>query len=135
MRVKAKLDGTKDLRQLLIGEYEEHEYAFQIFASYAAWFSTRDLSGRYLDVRNNGYNGAREYTFTGIRTPNGLMLSLDGAVPVVNVPRAKVLSLKNLRRFIVGRGLKPGESVVKVEVGVGWPSDVPKFKRREDLFK
>ena len=135
VRVKAKLDGTKDLRQLLIGEYKEHEFAFQIFASYAAWFSTRDLVGRYLDVRNNGYNEAREYTFTGIRTQSGLMLSIDGSVPVVNVPRAKVLSLKNLRRFVVGRGLKPGESVVKAEVGVGWPSDVPKFKRREDLFK
>ena len=45
------------------------------------------------------------------------------------------MSLKNLRRFVVGRGLEPGESVVKAEVGVGWPSDVPKFKRREDLFK
>ena len=135
VRVKAKLDGTKDLRQLLIGEYKEHEYAFQIFASYAVWFSTRDLNGKYLDVRHNGYKEAREYTFTGIRTPNGLMLSVDGSVPVVNVPRAKVLSLKNLRRFVVGRGLKPGESVVKAEVGVGWPSDVPKFKRREDLFK
>ena len=135
VRVKAKLDGTKALRQLLIGEYKEHEYAFQIFASYAVWFSTRDLGGRYLDVRHNGYNGAREYTFTAIRTPKSLMLSVDGAVPVVSMPRAKVLSLKNPRRFIVGRGLKPGESVIKAEVGVGWPSDVPKFKRREDLFK
>ena len=135
VRVKAKLDGTKDLRQLLIGEYKEHEFAFQIFASYAAWFSTRDLVGRYLDVRNNGYKEAREYTFTGIRTQSGLMLSIDGSVPVVNVPRAKVLSLKNLRRFVVGRGLKPGETVIKAEVGTGWPSDVPKTKTREDLFK
>ena len=135
VRVKAKLDGTKDLRQLLIGEYEEHEYAFQIFASYAVWFSTRDLNGRYLDVKQDRYKKAREYTFTGIRTPQGLMLSVDGSIPTVSVPRAKVLSLKNLRRFIVGRGLKSGERVIKAEVGTGWPSNVPKFKRREDLFK
>ena len=135
VRVKVKLDGTEGLRQLLIGEYEEHEYAFQIFANYAVWFSTRDLNGKYLDVKQDCYKGGREYTFTGIRTPKRLMLSVDGSVPAISVPRAKVLSLKNLRRFIVGRGLKAGESVVKVEVGTGWPSDVPRFKRREDLFK
>ncbi|MBQ3287838.1 MAG: PD40 domain-containing protein [Kiritimatiellae bacterium] len=135
VRVKVKLDGTEGLRQLLIGEYEEHEYAFQIFANYAVWFSTRDLNGRYLDVKQDCYKGGREYTFTGIRTPERLMLSVDGSVPAISVPRAKVLSLKNLRRFIVGRGLKAGESVIKVEVGTGWPSDVPRFKRREDLFK
>ena len=135
VRVKARLNGTKDLRQLLIGEYKEHEYAFQIFTSYAAWFSTRDLTGRYLDVRQDACKGPGEYTFTGIRTPNGLMLSVNGSEPKVNVPRAKVLPLKNLSRFIVGRGLRPGETVIKAEVGSGWPSDVPKFRRREDLFK
>ena len=135
VRVKAKLDGTKGLRQMLIGEYEEHEYAFQVFANYAVWFSTRDLNGNYLDVRQDRYKGGREYTFTGIRTSKELMLSVDDSLPTVSVPRAKVLSLKNLKRFIVGRGLKPGERIVKVEVGTGWPSNVPKFKKREDLFK
>ena len=135
VRIKVKLDGTKDLRQLLIGEYDEHQYAFQIFASYAVWFSTRDFDGKYLDVKQDRYKGGREYVFTGIRTTKGLMLSVDGSVPMVNVPRAKVLSLQSLKRFIVGRGLKPGEKIIKAEVGTGWPSDVPKFKRREDLFK
>ena len=135
VRVKVKLDGTEGLRQLLIGEYAEHEYAFQVFANYAVWFSTRDFNGRYLDVKHDGYKGGREYTFTGIRTPKSLMLSVDGSVPAIGVPRAKVLSLKNLKRFIVGRGLKDGEKIIKVEVGTGWPSDVPKFKKREDLFK
>ena len=134
-RVKVKLDGSKDLRQLLIGDYKEHEYAFQTFASYAVWFSTRDMVGRYLDVKLDCYKGAREYTFTAIRTPGKLLLSVDGSLPIVSVPRAKVISLDNVRRFVVGRGLKPGESVVKAEVGTGWPNDVPKFKRREDLFK
>ena len=134
-RVKVKLDGSKDLRQLLIGDYKEHEYAFQTFASYAVWFSTRDTSGRYLDVKLDCYNGAREYTFTAIRTSGKLLLSVDGALPIVSVPRAKVISLDNIRRFVVGRGLKPGESVIKAEVGTGWPTNVPKFKKREDLFK
>ena len=81
------------------------------------------------------YNGAREYTFTAIRTPGKILLSVDGSLPIVSVPRAKVISLGSIRRFVVGRGLKPGESVVKAEVGTGWPNEVPKFKRREDLFK
>ena len=135
VRVKVRLDGTEGLRQLLIGEYAEHQYAFQVFANYAVWFSTRDFNGQYLDVKQSSYKGGREYTFTGIRTPHALMLSTDGSMPTVNMPRAKVLSLKNLKRFIVGRGLKPGESVIKAEVGTGWPDNVPKAKRREDLFK
>ena len=134
-RVKVKLDGSKDLRQLLIGDYKEHEYAFQTFASYAVWFSTRDTTGRYLDVKLDCYKGAREYTFTAIRTPGKMLLSVDGTLPIVSVPRAKVISLDNIRRFVVGRGLKPGESVIKAEVGTGWPANVPKFKKREDLFK
>ena len=135
VRVKASLNGATDLRQLLIGEYKEHECAFQMFTSYAAWFSTRDLTGRYLDVRQDACKGPGECTFTGIRTPNGLLLSVNGSEPKVNVPRAKVLSLRNLVRFIVGRGLKPGEAVIKAEVGTGWPGDVPKRRRREDLFR
>ena len=134
-RVKAKLDGTDGLRQLLIGDYREHEYGFQIFANRDVWFSTRDTAGRYLDVKQTKYREGREYTFTAIRTPTRLLLSVDGCVPKVNVPRGKVISLENLRRFVVGRGLKSGESVIKAEVGTGWPVDVPRFKRREDLFK
>ena len=134
-RVKVKLNGSKDLRQLLIGDYKEHEYAFQTFASYAVWFSTRDTAGRYLDIKQDCYKEAREYTFTAIRTSNKLLLSVDGAPPKVSVTRAKVISLGTIKRFVVGRGLKAGEAVIKAEVGTGWPSNVPKFKKREDLFK
>lgn len=135
VRVKVRLDGTAGLRQLFIGDYAEHEYGVQIFANRDVWLSTRDHTGRYLDVKQARYTEGREYTFTGIRAAGRLLLSVDGSVPAVAVPRAKVLSLDHLRRFIVGRGLKSGESVVKVEVGTGWPTDVPKFKKREDLFK
>ena len=134
-RIKVRLDGSKDLRQLLIGDYKEHEYAFQTFASHAVWFSTRDTAGTYLDVKQDCYKEAREYAFTAIRTPNKLFLSVDGAPPKVSGTRGKVISLGTIRRFIVGRGLKAGEAVVKAEVGTGWPTDVPKFKTREDLFK
>ena len=135
-RIKVRLNGSQSLRQLLIGDYKEHEYGFQTFArDYTVWFSTRDTGGRYFDVMNRCYKEAREYTFTAIRTPTRLLLSGDGAVPAVSVPRGKVISLENIRRFIVGRGLKPGDVVIKAEVGTGWPNDVPKFKRREDLFK
>ena len=134
-RVKVRLDGSKDLRQLLIGDYREHEYAFQTFVSYAVWFSTRDMAGRYLDIRQDCYKEAREYTFTAIRTGGKLFLSVDGAPPKMSGTRAKVISLGRIRRFVVGRGLKPGERILKAEVGTGWPRDVPRFKTREDLFK
>ena len=135
VRVKVRLDGTKGLRQLLIGEYKEHEYAFQVFADYAVWFSTRYFNGDYLDVWQDCYKGGREYTFTCIRTSKALMLSVDGSVPAVKMLGLQALSLVNLKRFIVGRGLKSGERVVKAEVGTGWPTEVPKSKKREDLFR
>ena len=56
-------------------------------------------------------------------------------MPKVSATRGKVISLGKIRRFIVGRGLKAGEAVLKAEVGTGWPDDVPKFRKREDLFK
>lgn len=134
-RVKVRLDGSKDLRQLLIGDYEEHEVAVQTFVSYAAWFSTRDATGRYLDIRQDCYARPGEYTLTAIRTAGKLYFSVDGAMPKVSATRGKVISLGKIRRFIVGRGLKAGEAVLKAEVGTGWPDDVPKFRKREDLFR
>lgn len=135
VRVRVRLDGTKGLRQLLIGEYKEHEYAFQVFANYAVWFATRYFNGDYLDVWQDCYKEGREYTFTCIRTSKALMLSVDGSVPAVKMLGLQPLSLVNLKRFIVGRGLKPSERVIKAEVGTGWPIDVPKSKKREDLFR
>ena len=63
-----------------------------------------------------------------------LLISVNGAPPTIDAP-CDTMSLDHSLRFIVGRGLKPGESVIKVEVGSGWPLEIPKDKRREDLFK
>lgn len=134
-RVRARLGGSKDLRQLLICDYEEHELALQTFVSYALCFSTRDSTGRYLAIRQDRNDRPGEHTFTAIRTADALYLSVDGAPPTVSTTRGNVISLGKIRRFVVGRGLKAGEAVLKAEVGTGWPSDVPKSRKREDLFK
>ena len=134
-RVRVRLDGSDDLRQLLIGDYEEHGCALQTFVSHAVWFSTRDTAGRYLDVRQDCCREPGEYTLTAIRTPDRLMLSVDGSHPKISAAKSKVISLGSIRRFVVGRGLKAGEAVIRAEVGTGWPDDVPKFKTREDLFR
>ena len=133
LRVKAKLDGTIGLRQLLIGEYKEHELGFQAIADRTIWFSSRFLNGNFAGVNSKAYKGGGEYTITGIRTARRLLVSVNGNVPT-SLP-ADMISLNNLRRFVVGRGLKAGEAVIKAEVGTGWPNNVPKFRRREDLFK
>lgn len=134
VRIKAKLDGTPGLRQLLIGDYNEHELGFQTIVDRTVWFSTRLLNKNFTGSNSKAYKGGGEYTITGIRTARRLLVSVNGCVPDT-FPPADMLSLDNLRRFVVGRGLKNGESVIKVEVGTGWPTDVPKFRRREDLFK
>ena len=133
VRVKAKLDGTPGLRQLLIGVYKEHELGFQVYVDKAAWFSTRRWSGHFTGAQSSAYRDNGEYTITGIRTKKRLLVSVNGDAPVI-MP-ADMLPLNNFWHFIVGRGLKRGESVIKAEVGTGWPNDVPKDKRRENLFK
>ena len=103
--------------------------------SYALCFSTRDSAGRYLAIRQDRNDRPGEHTFTAIRTADALYLSVDGAPPTVSTTRGNVISLGKIRRFVVGRGLKAGEAVLNAEVGTGWPSDVPKSRKREDLFK
>ena len=134
VRIKAKLDGSIGLRQLLIGDYKEHELGFQTFVDRTVWFSTRLPNRNFTAANAKAYKGAGEYTITGIRTAKRLLVSVNGDVPAAIMP-AGTLSIENLRRFVVGRGLKKGEAVIKAEVGTGWPSDVPKTKTREDLFK
>lgn len=134
VRIKAKLDGSIGLRQLLIGDYKEHELGFQTFVDRTVWFSTRLPNRNFTAANAKAYKGAGEYTITGIRTAKRLLVSVNGDVPAAIMP-AGTLPIENLRRFIVGRGLKKGESVIKAEVGTGWPSDVPKTKTREELFK
>lgn len=134
VRLKVKLDGTAGLRQLLIGDYAENSLGFQLFANRDVWFSARGSTGQFAGAKLAAYKEAGDYTFTGIRTGKRLLVSVNGSTPAVAVSGG-MLSLDHLRRFIVGRGLKAGESVIKAEVGVGWPDDVPKSKRREDLFK
>ena len=134
VRIKAKLDGTPGVRQLLIGDYKEHELGFQTIVDRTVWFSTRLPGKTWVAANSRAYKGAGDYTITGIRTGSRLLVSVNGDVPVAVMP-ARMLSLDNLKRFVVGRGLKKGESVIKAEVGLGWPADVPKNKTREELFK
>ena len=136
VRIKAKLDGTHGVRQLLIGDYKEHGLGFQAFVDRTVWFSTRFPDGKFAFANAKAYKGAGVYTITGIRTGKRLLVSVNGDVPSAVEPQhGMMISLDNLKRFVVGRGLKKGESVIKAEVGTGWPSDVPKTKTREELFK
>ena len=133
VRIKAKLDGTSGVRQLLIGDYKEHELGFQTIVDRTVWFSTRHMNGLFAGANSRAYRGGGEYAITGIRTSKQLLVSVNGSVPAA-IP-ADMLPLDNIRRLVVGRGLKKGERIVMAEVGTGWPSDVPKIKTREDLFK
>ena len=135
VRLKVKLDGTQSLRQLLIGDYAENDTAYQMFVNYDVWFAPRSPTAQFEGAVRKDYNHAGEYTLVGIRTPKRTLVQVDGGKPALAVPRNGPASLDHPRRIIVGRGLKAGESVIKAEIGLGWPNDVPKDKRREDLFK
>ena len=134
VRLKVKLDGSAGLRQLFIGDYSEHCLGFQMHVNRDIWFSTRTATERFVGICDkNNYRSPGEYTLVGIRTAKRILISVNGLSPR-NLP-CDTMSLDHPLRFIAGRGLKPGESVVKVEIGTGWPKDVPKLKKREDLSK
>lgn len=134
VRLKVRLDGSDGLRQLLVGDYSEHSLGFQLHVNRDIWFSTRAVTERFVGVCDKTYRAAGEYTIVGIRTAKRLLISVNGSSPRINVPR-DTISLDHPLRFVVGSGLKSGESVIKVEVGSGWPTEIPKDRRREDLFR
>ena len=79
-------------------------------------------------------DSARLHDVVAVRTPRRLVLSVDGGEPE-NEIRGPFLSLDTPQRLVVGAGLKEGEAIESLEVGSGWPHELPKAPTREDLFK
>ena len=134
VRVKVKWDGQKGMRHYAIGDYAANALGIQLYQNVDLWFATRDSTGKFCGVCRKFDIGPGEHVFTGIRAGRMLYLSVDGKVPVA-APVSDPISLDGPRRFLSAKDLHAGESVEEITVGTGWPTDVPKTRKREDLFK
>ena len=145
VRAKVRLDGSGGVRQFAIGDYAENPQAFQVYLSGGdIWFNTRGFDGKWLAVKSKVESrkskvekvedSARLHDVVAVRTPRRLVLSVDGGEPE-NEIRGPFLSLDTPQRLVVGAGLKEGEAIESLEVGSGWPHELPKAPTREDLFK
>ena len=74
------------------------------------------------------------YTITGIRSENLTYLSVNGSEPLQRVPRWELTDLSHPEKLVFAEELGGSAKVRKVELGTGWPRNVPKPLRRIDLW-
>jgi Tol biopolymer transport system component len=153
VRAKVRLAGVGGVRQIVTGDYAENHRAFQIYHSAGnIWFSTRGFDGKWLGVKAEGGTRSRAsvvaqepdsegaggspatLAIVAVRTPMRLVLSIDGREPKTII-QGPFLSLDTPLRLITGTGLGQGDVIESLEIGKGWPKELPKAPTREDLFK
>ena len=153
IRAKLRLAGTGGVRQIVTGDYAENHRAFQLYHSAGdIWFSTRGFDGKWLGVKAEGGTRSRAsvvaqgrdcggvggspatLAIVAVRTPMRLVLSIDGRESKTII-QGPFLSLGTPLRFISGTGLGQGDAIESLEIGTGWPKELPKTPTREDLFK
>ncbi|MBR3085147.1 MAG: PD40 domain-containing protein [Kiritimatiellae bacterium] len=126
--IRAKVSPGDGARQFLTAAYAEHPRALQLYASGGQmWFVSFDHAGKFFAAKAPVPNGG-DVRVLAVRTPTRLLLSLDGGSPAV-VHTGGAIPLDTPQRLNVGAG------AAAVEIGTGWPRELPKPPTREDLFK
>ena len=100
-------------------------------------FSIRDINMQqtYLPA-TRPLSGAGEHTLTGIRTKDGIYLSVDDGPPAVApITRGVAPLAKPGKAAFSARAFKPMEKIVSFELGTGWPANVPKPLTLKELMK
>ena len=137
VRATVRFDGSDGVRQILTGDYAENPRAVQLYVSGGTvWFSTRGFDGKWLAAKCPGSAGGSlaELSIVAVRTAKRLVLSVNGGEPNT-VHQGPFLSLDTPQRLIAGVGLKQGEAIQSLEIGTGWPKELPKRKTLEELFQ
>ena len=134
VRATVRLGGGKGVRQIVTGEYAEHPRAFQLYASGGElWFVSRDHAGKFFAAKAPLPAGRSDVAVVAVRTPSRLLLSVDGAPPRVAFTGG-ALPLDTPLRLVCGTGLAGGAEIRSLELGAGWPQELPKPPAREELF-
>ena len=66
-------------------------------------------------------------TLVGIRDGEGrIHVSVNGSAPVSRMAMQGVIALDGPQKAILDQSMNPGAVVHRVQVGSGWPQDVPR---------
>ncbi len=74
------------------------------------------------------------YVLTGIRARDRVYLSVNGSTPLQRIPRWPHADLSKPGKLVFAERLGGAAKVRRVELGTGWPRNVPKPLRRIDLW-
>ena len=137
LRAKMRFGESGGVRQFLTAAYAEHPGAIQLYcANGEIHFASRDYAGKYFAARAplapRPHGDA--HFLVAVRTPSRLVLSVDGAPPQ-EVFTGGALPLDTPQRLVVGTGLVEGDVLDSLEIGTGWPNELPKGPTREVLFQ
>ena len=129
--VRAKVDWDGDasrFQTIVFGRYAEHALGFQLYFTLNGrpHVGTRDATGKHVCLyTREPLAKAGTYVITGIRSKGRLWLSVDGAEPFCAEFGDGLIALDHPQKMAVGNGLLPNSRLLSLEVGRGWPANVP----------
>ena len=137
VRAKFRFDGDASIYQDVVRcAYAESGLGLNLYmAKGIPHFGLRDASGDHIRVAAAAaITKPCDLTLTGIRTRDAFCLSInDGPVLFHNFTRGS-LSLDTPQEVRIGTTFKPESRIRSLEVGTGWPTNVPKFKTGRELL-
>ena len=128
--VRAKVDWDGDTNRLQVvafGAYAEHVLGFQLYFALNGrpHVGTRSPAGHHVCLHTHDpLAKAGVHEITGIRSKGRLWLSVDGAEPLC-AEFDGLIALDRPKGMDVGRDLVPKSKLLSLEVGRGWPANVP----------
>lgn len=129
IRAKVVWNGVQPSQEILCASYGEHRAGFQLYISEVGkpTMVSRNaiMLWQYVAWQKPLVPG-REYELTGIRTDGALWISVDGGPAERVVLGAGQITLDHPETFMIGNGFTAGSEIRMVEVGSGWPVNVPR---------
>ena len=128
IRAKVDWDGDANRFQVIaFGAYAEHSLGFQLYFALNGrpHVGTRNTTGHHVCLHTRDpLAKAGVCEITGIRSKNRLWLSVDGAEPICAEYNG-LIALDHPQKMSIGSGLLPKSRLLSLEVGRGWPANVP----------
>ena len=129
IRAKVDWDGDASRFQVMtFGRYAEHPLGFQLYFALNGrpHVGTRDANGRHVCLHTREpLAKAGVYEITGIRSKGRLWLCVGGAEPICAEFGDGLIALDHPQNMAIGSGLLPKSRLLSLEVGRGWPANVP----------
>lgn len=138
--VRAEFDYDGDISKnhdIVHGIYKESHIGFHLYLIKGTPnFGTRYPDNRHLHICSNGKFKDRHGMLTGIRTKDAIYLYVEGGGFYSKGLGKGAIALDHPIRVEVGNALSGSVSLVrKLDIGTGWPVNVPKPFAGEELFK